>query len=131
MGSLDNLLHAHDEILRAHYLMGERRFLQCCAIRHSWLHVRPADVPMWRKDGGAVIYTNDDGYVIESAVTARHSELSVGATRILFRGNPEMVPQAGQTFAIAPDGRFLIDTRRQENQSQIVVISNWDAGLKK
>ena len=87
--------------------------------------------PMWRKDGGAVIYTNDDGYVVETTVTARDSEASVGTTRILFRGNPEMVPQAGQTFAVAPDGRFLIDTRRQENQTQIVVISNWDAGLKK
>jgi superkiller protein 3 len=29
------------------------------------------------------------------------------------------------------DQGFLIDTRRQENQTQIVVISNWDAGLKK
>ena len=87
--------------------------------------------PMWRKNGGAVIYSNDDGDVVETAVTARDSELSVGATQILFRGNPEMVPQAGQTFAIAPDGRFLIDTRRQENQTQIVVISNWDTGMKK
>ena len=87
--------------------------------------------PMWRKDGGAVIYTNDDGNVVETAVSARDSELSIRATQILFRGNPEMVPQAGQTFAIAPDGRFLIDTRRQENQTQIVVISNWDTGLKK
>lgn len=86
---------------------------------------------MWRKDGGAVIYTDDDGNVVETTVTARDSELSVGATRILFRGNPEMVPQAGQTFAIAPDGRFLIDTRRQENQTQIVVILNWATGLKK
>ena len=87
--------------------------------------------PMWRKDGGAVIYTDDDGNVVETTVTARDSELSVGATRILFRGNPEMVPQAGQTFAIAPDGRFLIDTRRQENQTQIVVTLNWATGLKK
>jgi hypothetical protein len=64
-------------------------------------------------------------------VTGRDSDLAVGATRILFHGNPEMVPQAGQTFAIAPDGRFLIDTRRQENQTQIVVISSWDSGMKK
>jgi Tol biopolymer transport system component len=87
--------------------------------------------PQWRKDGAAVIYSNDDGDVVETAVTGRDSDLSVGDTRILFRGNPEMVPQAGQTFAIAPDGRFLIDTRRQENQTQIVVVSNWDSGMKK
>jgi eukaryotic-like serine/threonine-protein kinase len=87
--------------------------------------------PQWRKDGAAVIYSNDDGDVVETAVTGRGSDLSVGDTRILFRGNPEMVPQAGQTFAIAPDGRFLIDTRRQENQTQIVVVSNWDSGMKK
>ena len=87
--------------------------------------------PIWRKDGGAVIYSNDDGNVVETEVSVRNSELSVGATRILFRGNPEMVPQSGQTFAIAPDGRFLVDTRSQENNTQIVVISNWNAGLKK
>ena len=60
-----------------------------------------------------------------------HSIIDTTILVHLFRGNPEMVPQAGQTFAVAPDGRFLIDTRRQENQTQIVVISNWDAGLKK
>ena len=87
--------------------------------------------PLWRRDGGAVFYTTDDGDVVETTVIARKSELSVGPTKILFRGNPQLPPQAGQVFAIAPDGRFLVDTRRQENQAQIVVISNWDSELKK
>jgi eukaryotic-like serine/threonine-protein kinase len=86
--------------------------------------------PMWRKDGKAIIYSTDDGNLLEAEVSARNSELSVGASRILFRGSPELVPQAGRTFDIAPNGRFMVDVRSQENVAQIVVISNWTAGLK-
>jgi Tol biopolymer transport system component len=86
---------------------------------------------IWRKDGKAVIYSTDDGSLLEAEVSVRNSELSVGASRILFRGSPELVPQAGRTFAIAPDGRFMVDVRSQENNAQIVVISNWNAGPSK
>ena len=61
----------------------------------------------------------------------RDSELSVGATRTLFRANPEDLPNAGRAYDVAPDGRFLINTHSQENQTQLVVVSNWEAGLKK
>ncbi len=68
--------------------------------------------------------------MIETDVTLHNSELSVGATRTLFRGNPEDLSTASRAYDIAPDGRFLINTHSQENQTQIVVISNWNAGLK-
>ena len=86
--------------------------------------------PLWRKDGRAIVYVDDQGYMIETDVTLHNSELSVGATRTLFRGNPEDLSTASRAYDIAPDGRFLINTHSQENQTQIVVISNWNAGLK-
>jgi hypothetical protein len=86
--------------------------------------------PMWRKDGKAVIYSTDDGNLLEVEISIRNSELSVGAPRILFRSSPEIILEAGRTFDIAPDGRFMVDVRSQENVAQIVVISNWTAGLK-
>ena len=87
--------------------------------------------PTWRKDGGAIIYVDDQGNMAETAVSFRDSELSVGTTRTLFRGNPEDLPNAGRAYDVAPDGRFLINTHSQENQTQIVVVSNWESGLKK
>ena len=87
--------------------------------------------PLWRKDGRAIFYSNDEGDILETAVSIQGSELSVGTTRTLFRGNPETVSSAGRTFAVAPDGRFLVNVRSQDNQKQIVVISNWNAGLEK
>ncbi len=87
--------------------------------------------PVWRKDGGAVIYVDDSGNLLETTVSVRKSELSVGDTRLLFWGNPEVAPDQGRMFDIAPDGRFLINVRSQENQTRIVVISNWSEKLKK
>ena len=86
--------------------------------------------PAWRKDGRAIFYADDDGNILETAVSIQGSELAVGTTRRLFRGNPEFLPTAGRTFAVAPDGRFLVNVRSQDNQKQIVVVSNWDSGLK-
>jgi len=87
--------------------------------------------PRWRKDGKAVIYNTDDGNLTEVDVSARNGELSIGATRTLFHANPELVPEAGRTFDIAPDGSFIVDVRGQESNSQIVVMSNWNSGPKR
>ena len=87
--------------------------------------------PLWRKDGRAIVYVDDQGYITETAVAIRNSELTVGETHTLFRGNPEDLSTSSRAYDIAPDGRFLVNTHSQENQTQIVVISNWNAGLKK
>jgi Tol biopolymer transport system component len=86
--------------------------------------------PAWRKDGRTLIYADDNGNLVEVEVRIRRSELTVGTTRAL-PANLEALSGEGRPFDVAPDGRFLINTRRQENQTQIVVVSNWDAGLKK
>jgi len=86
--------------------------------------------PAWRKDGRTLIYADDNGNLVEVEVRIRQSELTVGTTRAL-PSNLEALSGEGRPFDVAPDGRFLINTRRQENQTQIVVVSNWDAGLKK
>ena len=87
--------------------------------------------PMWRKDGRGIVYVDDQGYITETMVTIHNSELAVGDTRILFRGNPEDLSTSSRAYDIAPDGRFLVNTHSQENQTQIVVVSNWEVGLKK
>jgi Tol biopolymer transport system component len=89
-----------------------------------------AHEPRWRKDGKAIIYNCDDGYLKETEVYFRNGEPSLGATRTLFRASAELVPQAGQTYDLAPDGHFIVDVRGQESNSQIVVISNWNTGLR-
>jgi eukaryotic-like serine/threonine-protein kinase len=87
--------------------------------------------PVWRKDGRAVIYLDDSSNLIETEVSVRNSELSLGSTRLLFSGNSWSPGNQGRTFDIAPDGRLIINRRSQENQRQIVAISNWTVGLKK
>jgi eukaryotic-like serine/threonine-protein kinase len=86
--------------------------------------------PAWRKDGRTLIYADDNGNLVEVEVRIRNSELTVENTRTV-PGNLEALSGEGRPFDVAPDGHFLINTRRQENQTQIVVVSNWNAGLKK
>lgn len=87
--------------------------------------------PVWRKDGKAVFYVDDSGTLQETEVDFRNLDLAVGSTRALFPGNVEILPDQSRTYDAAPDGRLIINTRKQENQTLIVVVSNWSTGQRK
>jgi len=53
------------------------------------------------------------------------------STKFLFHGNMEILPDQGRTYDVVSDGRFIGNIRKQENDKQIVVVSNWSAQPKK
>lgn len=88
--------------------------------------------PVWRKDGKAISYIDDNGNLIETEVTTTGGTLTVGKTHQLFKTKNNTFPYQGYPYDISRDGqRFLINTRGDENRSEITVVTNWMAGLKK
>ena len=87
--------------------------------------------PVWRRDGRALFYLDDSGNLCEAEVSLRNGDLSVGNATILFRSDNTTLSGQGLTYDVTPDGRFIVNTLSQENQTEIVVVSNWNAKLKK
>jgi serine/threonine protein kinase len=87
--------------------------------------------PIWRRDGGALFYLDDSGNLCEAEVSLRNADLSVGNATTLFRSPAATLSGQGLTYDVTPDGRFIVNTLSQENQAQIIVVSNWNAKLKK
>jgi len=68
------------------------------------------------------------------AVRADGQTLEAGAPVPLFltRLAPPANPLKAQQYAVAPDGRFLMNTIIDEvTAPPITVVLNWEAGLKK
>ena len=86
--------------------------------------------PLWRQDGKAILYVDDAGDAVEETeVHESGSELVVGKTRRLPQALKVAVFQ-GVPIDRARDGRILVVSREAENRSQLVVVTNWDEGLK-
>jgi Tol biopolymer transport system component len=87
--------------------------------------------PVWRSDGKALFYSDDNAVLREAVVSWRNADLSIGSATALFLPNSETVSGQGRTYDVAPDGRFIVNARGHENETQIVVVSDWAAKLKK
>ena len=86
--------------------------------------------PVWMKDGHAILYLGDAANLVITDVREQGADLIVGKTRQI----PQVIEApVGEGFPmdVAKDGRILAITRGQDNRTQLVVVSNWEAGLKK
>ena len=86
--------------------------------------------PVWFKDGHAILYGGNAADLEVTEVREQGSDLIVGKTREI----PQLIESpVGEGFPmdVAKDGRILAITRGQDNRTQLVVVSNWEAGLKK
>jgi hydrogenase maturation factor len=55
-----------------------------------------------------------------------------GVPRQLFQTNIKMLGGLGCPYSVTPDGRFLINTRVEANNSApMTIVLNWTADLKK
>ncbi len=86
--------------------------------------------PVWFKDGHAILYVGDDGSLEVTEVHEQGSDLITGKTRQIPRLIESPVGE-GFPVDVAKDGRILAITRGQDNRTQLVIVSNWEAGLKK
>jgi serine/threonine protein kinase len=86
--------------------------------------------PKWRRDGKEIFFIAPDGRLMSAEVNGNGETLEIGIPRVLFQ------PRAtgpGFQFDVADDGqRFLFNTVvEQKNSTQITLVLNWAAGLKR
>lgn len=86
--------------------------------------------PVWFKDGHAILYLGDGANLVVTEVREQGSDIIVGKTREIPQAIEAPVGQ-GFPMDVAKDGRILAITRGQDNRNQLVVVSNWESGLKK
>ncbi len=90
--------------------------------------------PAWSRDGRELYYQGVDGAMMAVPVdlsTSREA-FSAGRPTLLF-SDPYYVVQAGRSYDVARDGRFLMikNTTPQAAAPQLVVILNWLEELKR
>lgn len=86
--------------------------------------------PVWQKDGHALLYEGDNSTLRVTEVSEHGSDLVVGKTREISQVIEAPVGE-GFPFDVAGDGRILLIGRGNDNVNQLIVVSNWDAALKK
>jgi eukaryotic-like serine/threonine-protein kinase len=86
--------------------------------------------PVWQKDGHAVLYLGDNSSIRVTEVSEHGSDLVVGKTRDMSQVIEAPVGE-GFPFDVGEDGRILLISRGNDNRIQLVVVSNWDAALRK
>jgi dipeptidyl aminopeptidase/acylaminoacyl peptidase len=96
--------------------------------------------PIWRSDGKELFYVATDGHMMAAPIAVgSNDQLEAGAPVALFvvqlaSGASIFGPggSARSQYAVTVDARFLMNVAVDEtNLPPIVVVLNWDAGLKK
>jgi dipeptidyl aminopeptidase/acylaminoacyl peptidase len=89
--------------------------------------------PTWDPNGGRLFYRNDRA-MMSVPVTTTGNTFRYGNPRMLFEGSyvpEESAPYDARSYAVAPDGRFLMMKEPEQRPTQIVVILNWAEELKR
>jgi serine/threonine protein kinase/Tol biopolymer transport system component len=91
--------------------------------------------PRWRGDGKELFYIAPDSNLMAVPIQSAGQTLEAGTAVALFRAR---IVGGGlhvgkQQYAVAPDGRFLINVIADDEAtaSPIVIVTNWAHGLKK
>jgi hypothetical protein len=97
--------------------------------------------PRWRRDGQELFYVTLDNRVMAAplqVIALDTRTLAVGvpvalfSTRIALAGNVGTGGFASRPqYAVARDGRFLLDVTAEATTPPMTVILNWPAALKK
>jgi hypothetical protein len=85
--------------------------------------------PRWARDGKEIYYLAPDGKLMAATVTAGET-FEVRGTEALF-ATTLYAAALRQTYAVAPDGRFLLNARVSTSNAPLTVVLNWPALLKK
>ncbi|HEY1481252.1 MAG TPA: protein kinase [Candidatus Acidoferrum sp.] len=89
-----------------------------------------ATFPAWRGDSKEIYFIGLDGALHGASVDAKNNEFEVEQVRPLFRVN--YTAPIGNAFDNAPDGQhFVVTELPQAVPTPLVLISNWQAELKK
>jgi hypothetical protein len=87
--------------------------------------------PRWSREGSEIVYLAPDSTLMSAPLTVTPKRLDVGAVRPLFKIHPRpMVRLDAYPYAIAPDGRLLVNTFVDDTTpTDITLVVNWAATL--
>jgi len=85
--------------------------------------------PVWSPDGKGIFYRR--GRQVVSVAMTPGATLTAGARRVLFDG-PYISPGLGghQAMSVSPDGKRFVMLKRLDDDSHIVVTTNWLTELR-
>jgi Tol biopolymer transport system component len=94
--------------------------------------------PRWRRDGKELFYAAPDGHMMAASVSIRSdgqalevsTPVTLFAARLASGASVLAVGAQRPQYAIAPDGRFLMNLAVDAPASPISVVLNWNAALK-
>ena len=105
-----------------------RPFPNVAAAGRSQVSTGGGTRPAWSRDGRELYYLGLDGAMMAVPVdsSTNRDAFSAGRPTVLFSGSYHVV-QAGRSYDVAPDGRFLMikNVTQQAAAPQLVVILNW------
>jgi serine/threonine protein kinase/Tol biopolymer transport system component len=85
--------------------------------------------PRWARDGKELYYLAPDGKLMAAAVSTEGT-FEVRGTEALFATTLDTTATR-QTYAVAPDGRFLLNAHVSTSSAPLTLVLNWPALLKK
>lgn len=94
--------------------------------------------PRWRRDGNELFYVAPDGHLMAVSVAVKSvgqtleagTPVTLFAARLASGANVLAAGAQRPQYAVAPDGRFLMDVAVDAPASPITVVLNWDATVK-
>jgi len=85
---------------------------------------------VWSKDGKKLYYLDSSQKMTVVDVQTANDSVQIGAPRTLFQtGVRHSIPD--DAYDVTHDGRFLIVNSVMESTAPVVLVTNWDAELKK
>ena len=88
--------------------------------------------PRWRRDGKELFYIAADNQLMAVPIRlpVANEIPDVGEPSALFAARLAVPNNAQQGYAVAPDGRFLMNVAIESPASPITIVQNWTTGLK-
>jgi Tol biopolymer transport system component len=84
----------------------------------------------WRRDGKELFFLNNDKELMAAAIRTNGSSFEIGALRPLFETHIEDI--SSYNYDVSPDGqRFICNYAPEKSTTDITLVVNWDAELKK
>jgi Tol biopolymer transport system component len=89
-----------------------------------------ASQPVWSRDGRKLYYLDSSQRMTVIDVQTSNESVQLGTPKTLFQTAIRSSIPTG-AYDIARDGRFLVVNSVMESTAPVVLVTNWDAGLKK
>jgi Tol biopolymer transport system component len=89
-----------------------------------------ASQPVWSKDGKRLYYLDASQKMTAVDIQTANDSVQIGAPKMLFQTGVRS-SLFNEAYDVTRDGRFLVVNSVTESTAAVVLVTNWDAELKK